>query len=90
MKDLQNALGFWDRLIAPMPFFFNQLRRFSMVLGGLSFALANFNATLIGMGVVAPDALVTTANALQWVSVGILAVCQLTVDFERYKKENAL
>ena len=86
----QNELSIWQRLTAPAPKLFAFISKLAIVVGALAFSLANFNTQLVTLGIVVPDFLVKAASILQWISAGALAISQLTVDFEKYKKQNAL
>lgn len=86
----QNGLSIWQRLTAPAPKLFALISKLALVAGALAFSLANFNTQLASLGITVPDVLVKAATVVQWISAGALAISQLTVDFEKYKKDNAL
>lgn len=86
----QNELSIWQRLTAPAPKLFALISKLAIVAGALAFSLANFNTQLATLGLTVPIVLVKAATIAQWVSAGALAISQLTVDFDKYKKQNAL
>ena len=88
--NVQNKLSIWERLTAPSPKLFAIISRIAVVAGGLAFSISNFNVQMADLGVTMPAFLVKIASIAQWVSAGALAITQLTVDFDKYKKENAL
>lgn len=86
----QNELSIWQRLTAPAPKLFAFISKIALVMGALAFSLANFNGELAALGLVVPTVLVKAATIAQWIAAGALAVSKLTVDFEKYKKQNAI
>lgn len=88
--NVQNKLSIWERLTAPSPKLFAIISRLAIVAGAIAFSISNFNMQMAEMGVTMPAFLVKVSSIAQWVSVGALAITQLTVDFDKYKKENAL
>lgn len=86
----QNELSIWQRLSAPAPKLFAFISKLAILAGALAFSLANFNTQLTSLGLAVPEMLVKAATIAQWVSAGALAISQLTVDFDKYKKQNAL
>ncbi len=88
--NVQNKLSIWQRLVAPSPKLFALISKLAMIAGAIAFAVANFNTQMTTLGVVVPVFLVKVATIAQWVSAGALAISNLTVDFDKYKKDNAL
>lgn len=88
--NVQNKLSIWQRLTAPSPKLFSLISKLAMWAGALAFAIANFNTQLTSLGIDVPLILIKVATIAQYVSAGALAISNLTVDFDKYKKENAL
>ena len=90
MNNVQNRLSIAERLMASSPKLFSIITKIAMIAGALAFAIANFNTQLLDAGIVVPGVLVKFAEIAQWVAAGALAVSNLTVDLEKYQKDNAL
>lgn len=87
MKNIQNELSLIDRLAAPTPGIFK-------TIGTIGICLAALGGTLMGIqeqGIELPAFLTVLANVATVVA-GLVAkaVSSLTVDLEKYKKQNAL
>lgn len=88
--NIQNKITIWERITAPSPKLFAVISKVAIISGALAFSIANFNTQLTSLGIQLPEILVQFAAIAQWVSAGALAISNLTVDFEKYKKEHAL
>jgi hypothetical protein len=88
--NIQNKLSIWARLRAPRPAIFKTISEIAVVAGALAFAISNFNAEIVSAGIVLPAILIKISAVAQWVAAGALAIAQLTVDFEKYQKQNSL
>lgn len=88
--NIQNKLTLWQRLTAPSPKLFAFISKLALLAGAVAFSVANFNTQLTSLGIDVPVILVKVATIAQWVSAGALAISNLTVDFDKYKKDNAL
>lgn len=88
--NIQNKMTILQRLTAPSPKLFSAISKLALLAGGISFALANFNTQMGSIGIEIPVFMVKAATIAQWISGTALAISNLTVDFDKYKKQNAL
>ena len=88
--NIQNKISIWKRLTTPSPNLFSFISKLALWAGAIAFAIANFNTQLTSLGIDVPTILIKVATIAQYVSAGALAISNLTVDFDKYKKDNAL